>query len=138
MPTSVEMQSVNMFQDALDGGSKRHEAISDNMANVNTPGYKRKEVSFQDELKEAYLGEKPEVPLFKGHPKHMDLRTNPPVEPTMNRVDDTNMRNDDNNVDPDRQMAKMSKNSMYYSGLSQFMNQQFQTLGTLLTDLKQT
>lgn len=138
MPATSEMQSINMLQDALGGSSRRQEAISDNMANVNTPGYKRKEVSFKDELQEAYMGEEPEVKLFKGHPQHFDMSTSRPVEADVNRVTDTNMRNDDNNVDPDRQMAKMSKNDMYYRGLSQFMSQQFRTLGTLLTDLKQT
>lgn len=138
MPSTVEMQTVNMFQDALDGSSRRQEAIADNMANVNTPGYKRKEVSFKGQLKEAYMGEKPDVPLFKAHPKHIDLSTSAPIEPDVHRVTDTSMRHDKNNVDPDRQMAKMSKNSMYYQGLSQMLNKQFQTLNTLLTDLKQT
>lgn len=138
MPTSVEMQSVNMFQDALDGSSRRHEAIADNLANVNTPGYKRKEVNFEQQLQDAYMGDDPEVPLFQAHPKHMDLRTSPPVEPDVHQVTDTTMRNDGNNVDPDRQMARMAKNDMYYRGLSQFTNQQFTTLSTLLTDLKQT
>lgn len=138
MPATSEMQSVNMLQDALDGSSRRQEAFSDNMANVNTPGYKRKEVSFQNELKEAYMGEEPEVKLHKAHPKHFDLQSSSPVEPNVHRVTDTNMRNDDNNVDPDRQMAKMAKNDMYYRGLSQFMSQQFRSLGSFLTDLKQT
>src|ERR1041385_5872410 len=42
-----------MAQGALDGLSARHAAISDNIANVNTPGYKRKEVPFEDALAHA-------------------------------------------------------------------------------------
>jgi flagellar basal-body rod protein FlgB len=132
-----EMTSVNMFQDALDGSSERHSVISDNLANVNTPGYKRKEVAFKDKLQEAYMGEGPEVELHQGHPKHVDLSVDRPVEPSTFQVNDTSIRNDENNVDPDRQMAKLSKNSMYYRGLSQFLSREFQTLGTLIQDLKQ-
>lgn len=138
MAISAEMSSINMFQDALDGSSRRHEAISDNMANVNTPGYKRKEVAFQDKLEEAYMGEKPDVTLHQGHPRHISLGTEKPVKPSKFQVNDTNMRNDENNVDPDRQMAKLSKNSMYYQGLSQFLSQQFTSVNTLIQDLKQT
>lgn len=138
MAISAEMSSINMFQDALDGSSRRHEAISDNMSNVNTPGYKRKEVAFQDKLEEAYMGEKPDVALHQGHSRHISLGTEKPVKPSKFQVNDTNMRNDENNVDPDRQMAKLSKNSMYYQGLSQFLSQQFTSVNTLIQDLKQT
>ena len=138
MAMSAEMSSINMFQDALDGSARRHEAIADNMANVNTPGYKRKEVAFQDKLKEAYLGDEPDVTLHQAHPRHISLGTGKPVKPSAYQVNDTTMRNDENNVDPDRQMAKMSKNSMYYQGLSQFLSQQFRSVSTLIQDLKQT
>jgi flagellar basal-body rod protein FlgB len=126
-----------MFQDALNGSSERHSVISDNLSNVNTPGYKRKEVAFKDKLKEAYMGEGPDIELHQGHPKHFDLSVDRPVEASTFQVNDTSIRNDENNVDPDRQMAKLSKNSLYYRGLSQFLSREFQTLGTLIQDLKQ-
>jgi len=139
MSTTVEMQTLNMFQDSLDSSARRHEVISDNIANVNTPGYKRKEVSFQDKLKEVYMGEDPPIRLHQAHPKHISLSSGePPVKPSVFQVNDTNMRNDENNVDPDRQMAKLSKNNMYYRGLSQFLNQQFQNVGGVIQDLKRT
>jgi flagellar basal-body rod protein FlgB len=137
MDISPEMNSVNMFQDALDGSTRRQEAIADNMANVNTPGYKRKEVAFQDKLKEAYMGDGPEVPLHQAHPQHISLGTEKPVQPSQYQVNDTNMRNDENNVDPDRQMSKMAKNEMYYRGLSSFLRQQFRNVGSVIQDLKQ-
>lgn len=137
MDVSPEMSSVNMFQDAMDGGSRRHEAIADNLANVNTPGYKRKEVAFKDKLQEAYMGDGPEVPLHQAHPKHISLGTQKPIEPSQYQVNDTNMRNDENNVDPDRQMSKLAKNETYYNGLSTFLRQQFNNVGSLIQDLKQ-
>ena len=41
---------INLLEKALAGSSLRHKVISDNIANINTPGYKRKEVSFEEEL----------------------------------------------------------------------------------------
>ena len=43
-------------QGALNGLAARHAAIADNIANVNTPGYKRKEVPFEVALARAARG----------------------------------------------------------------------------------
>ena len=43
--------TINLLQLGLDGAKKRQEAISNNIANVDTPGYKRKDVDFLSVLK---------------------------------------------------------------------------------------
>ena len=43
-------QPINLLEKALAGSSLRHKVISNNIANINTPGYKRMEVSFEEEL----------------------------------------------------------------------------------------
>ena len=40
---------------ALDAYALRHQTISNNLANINTPGYKRQEVRFEDQLAGALL-----------------------------------------------------------------------------------
>ena len=45
--------SIHILNKLLDGTALRHQAISANIANVNTPGYRRKDVPFLDELKAA-------------------------------------------------------------------------------------
>ena len=40
-------QPINLLEKALAGSSLRHKVISNNIANINTPGYKRMEVSFE-------------------------------------------------------------------------------------------
>lgn len=133
MNGSLEFNSIDMFSDALGGASKRHEAISDNLANVNTPGYKRKEVSFEQSLKEAYL---PETGWCADlGPEGFEEKGKKPVQPRVHRVDDTSMRNDKNNVDPDREMANLSKNTLYYTGLSRMTQQQFEYLNQLISSL---
>lgn len=133
MNNSLEFNTINMFQGALDGASKRHEAISDNLANVNTPGYKRKEVSFEQKLEEAYIPESGWCSDLG--PEGFKEKSKKSIEPVVNQVDDTSMRNDKNNVDPDREMAKLSKNTLYYSGTARMLKQQFNYLNGLIQSL---
>ncbi len=133
MNQTLEFNTVDMFHDALNGASKRHQAISDNLANVNTPGYKRKEVSFEESLKEAYL---PDTEWCSDlGPEGFGDNSDSRVQPKVHRVDDTSMRNDKNNVDPDREMANLSKNTLYHKGLSRMTQQQFEYLNQLIQTL---
>ena len=45
--------SVDALHSALDGLSQRQQAISDDIANVNTPYYRARSVEFEDQLKRA-------------------------------------------------------------------------------------
>ena len=45
--------TLTILKKALNAASLRHQVISDNVANVNTPGFKRSDVTFQQELREA-------------------------------------------------------------------------------------
>ena len=49
---------INVLDKAADGAWLRNEAIANNIANVNTPGYKRQDVSFEAELKHALKANK--------------------------------------------------------------------------------
>ena len=134
MVQSLEMTTINALSDGLNGSMKRHSAISDNLANVNTPGYKRKEVSFEDRINRLYI-EKEDVgkDLKSTGFKNRDGRV--AVNPIVRRVDDTSMRNDGNNVDPDREMAYLAKNQLHYTGMARMMQQQFSFLTDLLGQL---
>ena len=49
---------VNVLDKAADAAWKRNDAIANNIANATTPGYKRQDVSFEDEMKKAMSGSK--------------------------------------------------------------------------------
>ncbi|MFP4687372.1 MAG: flagellar basal body rod protein FlgB [bacterium] len=131
---SLEMTTINALRDGLNGSQKRHAAISDNLANVNTPGYKRKEVSFEENLSRLYIDKDVVGRDLKDSGFEME-NGRIAARPTLYRVDDTNMRNDDNNVDPDREMAKMTKNQLHYTGMARMMQQQFKFITDLLGQL---
>lgn len=113
----------NMLEKALKGSSLRHKVISNNIANINTPGYKRMEVSFESELAAAAEAEANRGSTYSAmtrtHPKHLLPSTEPIAPNQIRTVGDTSLRTDGNNVDVDAEMAAMTKNQIYYSAIAQ-------------------
>jgi flagellar basal-body rod protein FlgB len=106
----LNTESFQAASGALDGLSARHSAISDNIANVNTPGYKRKDVPFEAALDRA-LHENACAPA--GCAK--------PFKPTVTRDTATSNRPDGNNVDIEREMVMMADNTLRYQTLTQYV-----------------
>ena len=115
---------VNLLEQALAGSSLRHKAISNNIANINTPGYKKQEVSFEAELAAAVdtNGSQPTAQLTRTHSKHLLTNAVTPDAYHIRTVNDTSLRTDGNNVDVDAEMAAMTKNSIFYNTVAQRIN----------------
>ena len=114
-------QPINALEKALNGSSLRHKVISNNIANINTPGYKRMEVSFEEELAMAAKGDiRPEIALT--HPKHIAPRGQVPIPNQIRTIENTSLRTDGNNVDIDAEMAAMTKNNIFYNTVAQRIN----------------
>ncbi len=107
----------------LDGLSKRLEATSQNIANMNTPGYARKEISFEDQLKEIIDAPR-RLPLKRTSARHMsNIRTDvAEVSPHERMVGYEVYRGDANNVDPETETARLTETRMLYQGMSRSMN----------------
>jgi flagellar basal-body rod protein FlgB len=109
----------------LDAAAERHRATVHNVANVNTPNFKRKEVSFEEDLRAA-LQKTGKLPLTTTRPGHMGGRTGfHEVHHTVSTDKRTSMRTDGNNVDIDREMAVMAANQLNYNALTQVMNERY-------------
>jgi flagellar basal-body rod protein FlgB len=91
---------------ALSGSSMRQEAIAQNIANVNTPGYRRKDVDFQSALQNAWNGGESAV---EG------------ASITSTTDNSTTMRADGNAVDIDAEASEQAKNGLTYEAVSQVM-----------------
>lgn len=114
-------QSVNQLEKALTGSALRHAVISNNVANINTPGYKRMELSFQEELATASK-EKTVSGMSLTHPKHMGPISVKSAPNTIRTIENTSLRTDGNNVDIDAEMAAMTKNNIFYNTVAQRIN----------------
>lgn len=125
------LNTVNMktIEYALDGTLKRHEAISNNIANVNTPGYKREYVDF-----ETTLQNKVELCLDteKTNVKHLSLQETNSLK--IQKEEDYYTRKDENNINIDRENADMAMNSIMYNALIKQLSGQLNRIKTAVRD----
>ena len=99
----------------------RQEVIANNIANVNTPNYRKSVVEFEELLAREIYGEEPDgkLKMVRTHDKHLPyVPLEFHAEPTIFQDNTTIMRTDDNNVDIDIEMANLSKNQLYYNALA--------------------
>jgi len=115
---------------SLDATSLRQNVIADNIANVNTPNYKRKMVSFEEELKLALGRSSNQIQIALTHPNHIPIGSAPlyRLKPQLETDNSTRWRNDGNNVDIDVEMAEMAKNVIKYQALTQRVSGKFASL----------
>ncbi|MCW3061064.1 MAG: flagellar basal body rod protein FlgB [Capsulimonas sp.] len=128
---SMDNTTVNLLSNALDFGSARMQALSNNLSNVNTPGYKRKDASFEAVMAAA-RGEGQEETLTmnvsdSGHMTPPDDGT-PKTNPAIITTGGGAMRPDGNNVDIDSETTRMAAAQIYYQGVAQMMSGQFSSM----------
>jgi flagellar basal-body rod protein FlgB len=120
--------TYNLMKKALDASYLRQQAISNNVANINTPNYKAYRVVFEEELKKS-MSSVSHVPLKVTHPRHIGVRNGEgQVEPRLVKDNSPAMRNDGNNVDIDLEMANLAANQLLYNTLVQQTNQKLGSL----------
>lgn len=130
----LNTSTIQILEKALDATSLRNGVISDNIANVDTPGYKRSDVSFEDELKKAMGNDGIQGELTD--PRHIPIGQANFNEVTSQVIRDetTSSRLDGNNVDIDNEMAKLAKNQLVYNALAQSISDQFSRLSYVIND----
>ena len=126
---------INILEFGLDGSYARHKALTNNIANVSTPDYKRQDVNFINVLNDNMGKMKKDSAsnssgLQKTNPNHISSSNNADyrVRFKANQFSNTTYRNDGNNVDIDSEMAKLAKNNLYYNTLTQRISGKFSML----------
>ena len=124
-----------LLERALDAESVRRKVISNNVANVATPHFKRSEVNFESELKRAIdqnreLAENdyPGAVTDERHIPFIQMRDVKGVGSRINLDYSTSLRNDGNNVDIEKEMVDAAKNLMRYNAFITSLNQNFKVL----------
>lgn len=112
---------VNVLDKAADASWMRQEAISNNIANVNTPGYKRQDVAFEDSLREAISNSRYRSTDEKvANLSKADLRIRSYTDSS-----GFSYRLDGNNVDIDTENAALARNQLKYNALVDSINHEF-------------
>lgn len=115
---------INVLGTTADAAATRHELISNNIANVNTPDYKRKDIRFETELKHAFVTS--DEDSVDARVKHLDLDT---LEPEVyTDYAELSYRYDGNNVDIDTENALLAENEIKYNGIIDSINKDFANL----------
>lgn len=109
----VSFDRIELMNKALDGAWKRNKVLNHNLSNVNTPGYKRKDVDFQSVLKKEMYDESGFKIKDNGLVGKSDGKEEFPVEAEMGY----STRRDGNNVNADTEMAELTKNYITYNSL---------------------
>ena len=128
--------TMDYMQRGLVAANLRQEVISNNIANVNTPKFKRSDVIFESLLaKELGLDDdKKKLKMVRTHDRHLPMA--PPdsrAAASIQLDDSTTMRVDDNNVDIDAEMASLAKNQIYYNAMAKKIGSYIQGVKTVIT-----
>ena len=129
MITSGIYNYVNILDKAADAANLRNELLTNNIANVSTPNYQRKDLDFESVLQGELAGEKN---LSKAVKKaNQNLETLDAQVYTDNAS--LSYRLDGNNVDINTEEARLAENQIKYQALVDLMNQEFARYNTVLS-----
>jgi flagellar basal-body rod protein FlgB len=113
------MLTPNMasLEKVLDGTVSRHRVIADNIANVETPGFTRKEVSFEDQLNNV-MSQSDDISTDK----ISDIRN---ITPSVSNDENAPRRENGNNVNIEHEAVELAKNSIQFETAAQLLTMEF-------------
>ena len=123
--------TINLLGKSLDLRAQKHNRISANIANAETPGFTPTTLSFEQELKDA-LREKRAGSSTTANPRHIPLRgMEMSLELVRGTVADAPASSpglDGNGVEIENEMGKMVENQIMYNANVQLLTKKFQEL----------
>jgi flagellar basal-body rod protein FlgB len=116
--------SFQTLEQALDYAALKQKVIAHNIANVDTPNFKAKEVQFRTQFQQA-------LEAYRTDPRHFEFKAN------INKFlvttkNDLVYNHNRNNVDIDREMSDLAANQIYYHALIERLNGKFNSLKTVI------
>lgn len=123
-----------MLNQALDGSALRNQVLANNIANVDTPGFKRSEVLFEENIRQA-MEQSKQGRLRVTNPRHIQVAgaSASALITEVRQIDDLSYRNDGNNVDVDVETARLAKNKIFYDAVSSSLTQEIRLLRLAIT-----
>lgn len=134
IPNLFDNTSIPVLQEVVAFAGKRHELLASNIANMDTPGYKTRDLSqtaFHDALKGAIKARNLSRQSLEGHV------TDRTPENEMRRVKDSLkhiMYHDGSDVSMENQVAELSKNQYMHNMAIAIMSTQFRMLETAISE----
>lgn len=135
----VPIDPLMVLQKGLDALAIQHEAIANNLANIDTPQFKRTVVSFQDKLRNA-LEVNPPSDLWRTNPMHFPMAQKISLDnfkPDTRAITETIGRNDGNNVDLEMESGVLAENNLLYNSMVDVTSRYMANLRHSITEGKQ-
>ena len=121
-------ETISTLEQGLDYSATKGKVISQNIANVDTPNYKAKNVSFKDVFSDVQMSQ---VNSYRTDSRHIEFKGS---ESQTGIHSNTNFRyrHDGNGVDMDKEQANLASNQIYYNALIDRLNGKFNTLQNVI------
>ncbi|AEB63317.1 flagellar basal body rod protein FlgB [Bacillus sp. L381] len=120
--------TIQNLENALGRADIKQKVITNNIANIDTPNYKAKKVSFRNLLDQ----ETSNLEAVKTDYRHVDF-TDSGADYSIVSSGDTSYQQNGNNVDIDKEMTDLAENQINYQALVERMSGKFNSLKTVLT-----
>ena len=111
------------LETAIQASNLRKGVITNNIANNDTPYFKRSSVSFESLLQNEMNGDMPELQGRRTDYRHFVIGPSTDVpEPKVTTDQTTAMNNNQNNVDIDSEMSQLAENQLRYNSYIEQLN----------------
>lgn len=120
----IDSAQINALSNFLNVVSARHTAVTTNIANIDTPGYRTRDVDFRTALRQAAM------------PGMMDAGFGPQTGPQMREVEGLMERPDGNNVSLERESTLLAQTQLQYKTATQLLRTEFHRLLTAINEGK--
>lgn len=124
--------NVNLLEKGMDASWTKNKVIVNNIANVDTPGFKASHVEFESVFKNA-LENDDGFHAKTTRPEHYDFSDmNEDMSPVVTQDENLTYRMDGNSVDPDYENLELAKNTILYNELATQVRSEFSRLDTVI------
>ena len=115
-------KTFHAIETSLDITTERHGLITSNIANLDTPGYRAKDIDFKNALKDAVEGTS--VDLARTNPRHFGTKVCYQESPSSGT----------HSVDIDKEMSKLAENNLRYRVSAEVLLRKFSKLKFAITE----
>ncbi|MDQ0270235.1 flagellar basal body rod protein FlgB [Cytobacillus purgationiresistens] len=122
-------QSMSTIESALNQASLKQKVISQNVANVDTPGYKAKDVTFKETFQSAM---NQSIQANRTNLRHFEFSRNEGKQTGVITRQGVSFNESGNSVDMDQEMSELAANQIQYNALIDRMNGKFSSLQNVI------
>lgn len=120
--------TISNLEYGLKYSTLKNKVIAQNIANVDTPNYKAKDVSFNKMLSDAT---EKAISAYRTDVRHYDFKTKVST-PGVFSIDNYRYRHNGNGVDMDKEQASLAENTIYYNALIERIGGKFDSLNAVI------